>query len=50
VALDPGLSIGLYPAAQQARESGYELRLAENDQRVCFELQPLDRRRVAETG
>jgi len=50
VASAAGLGIGLYQAAQQARESGYELRLAENDQRVSFELQPLDRRREAGAG
>ncbi len=45
VASEAGLGIGLYQAAQQARECGYALRLAENDRRVSFELQPLDRRR-----
>jgi len=50
VASEAGLGIGLYQAAQQARESSYELRLAENDQRVSFELRPLDRRREAEAG
>lgn len=39
VASENGLGIGLYQAARQARDAGYELRLTSNgDGNVCFEL------------
>jgi len=47
VSSNAGLGIGLYQAAQQASESGYELDLAENGERVSFELRPVERRRNA---
>ncbi len=47
IASNAGLGIGLYQSAQHARESGYELHLADNEQQVSFELRPIERRRDA---
>ena len=41
VASNTGLGIGLYQAARQAEQLGYQLRIAYNEEgRVCFELRP----------